>query len=129
MRLGINRIIKIACVLTIDGDEWKLPEIDAGCGFTRIDTVAEGLCLAQRLCRKLVRQTKRAIADSVATSTGRSGSRRFSIRAWAEEAEPAWRVMRAMTQSPWRAPCKSCGVTAHRNCRRRSAAFTQALRP
>src|ERR1700680_3164356 len=37
--------------------------------------------------------------------------------------------MRAITQSPARAPCRSCGATAQRSCRRRSAALTQALRP
>ncbi len=74
-------------------------------------------------------RSQRAIADSVASSTGRSGSRRLPITACAGVAEPAWRVIRAMTQSPWRAPCRSCGATAQRSCSRRSAAFTQALRP
>ena len=51
------------------------------------------------------------------------------MTASAGEAEPAWRVIRAITQSPARAPCRSFGATAQRSCRRRSAALTQALRP
>ena len=74
-------------------------------------------------------RSKRAMADSVASSTGRSGSKRLSTTPCAGLAEPAWRVTLAITQSPPRAPSRSAGATAQRSCSRRSAAFTQALRP
>jgi hypothetical protein len=56
MRLGVDRIIKVARVIAVDGHKWQLTQIDARSGLTWIDTLAEDLSLAQRVCRKLVRQ-------------------------------------------------------------------------
>ena len=49
-------------------------------------------------------RSKRAIAASQASSTGFSGSSRLTMRACGVAPDPAYRVIAAITQSPWRAP-------------------------
>ena len=56
VRLGIHRIVEIARIVAIDGDERKLAQIHALVRFARIDLVTVRLRLAQRRGRKLVRQ-------------------------------------------------------------------------
>ncbi len=54
--LGIHRIVEIARILTVDGDQWQLAQVHARVRFARIDLLTVCLCLTQRRGRKLVRQ-------------------------------------------------------------------------
>ena len=56
MRLRIDGIVEVPCVLAIDRDERQLPEVLASRCLARVDVIAPGLRLTQRIGRKLVRQ-------------------------------------------------------------------------
>ena len=56
LRLRIHRVIEIASILTVDGHERHLAQIDAATNLARIDALAVGLGLAQCLGTKLNRQ-------------------------------------------------------------------------
>ena len=91
---------------------------------------AEGLRLAQRRGREFVRQVKardRRLGGELHRAVRIQPLARLRPARRTPNRRAASRV--AMTQSPPLAPCRSCGATAQRSCRRRSAAFTQALRP
>ena len=131
MRLGVDRVVEVARILAIDGDERQVAQVDARRGRARIDVRTEGVRLAQRRGRET-----RAAGRSARWPTrspappGGPGPRRFATTACAGDRRACVaRDACAMTQSPPRAPFRSAGATAQRSCSRRSAAFTQALRP
>ena len=56
MRLCIQRVVEVAGIHAVDRDQRQCPQVDARLGLARVDVFAEGVCLAQRLRRELVRQ-------------------------------------------------------------------------
>ena len=58
VRLGVDRVVEIARILAVDGHQRQRAQVDARCGFARIDVLAAGLRLAQRRRRELVRQVE-----------------------------------------------------------------------
>ena len=58
VRLGVHRIVKIARILPVDGDERQRTQVDARVRLTRIHLLAASLRLAQRRSGKFVRQIK-----------------------------------------------------------------------
>ncbi len=86
MRLGVHGIVEVAGVLAIDRDQRQLAQIDPLLRLARIHLLAEACASRSAAVGNSCGRSKRAIADSVASSTGRSGSRRFTMAACAAEA-------------------------------------------
>ena len=106
-RLRVDRVVEVARVGAVDGDERQGPQVDAALGLARIDTLAVSLGLDQRITREIHGQ--RMARDRALTS---HLERPFGIQAASDLGGGALMTVR-ITGDPRDHPVPGAGFSRH----------------